>query len=167
METKQDFLDGLRRALTGKISHAEVEEHVRYYDDYITAESRMQGGEKAVLDSLGKPELIAMSICAAGAADDKNKGADGAYGGREDFYKEKEAYSGYDEAGASEKDERPFVFRHPKLTVAFIVIGLFLVAVLFVALAFSLLKLLWPVIVTIIMVILVVRLIVYIRDSFR
>ena len=65
METKQEFIDGLRRALTGKISQSEVEEHIKYYEDYITAETRKNGSEKAVLDALGSPSLIAMSICAA------------------------------------------------------------------------------------------------------
>ena len=65
METKQEFIDGLRRALTGRISQEEIEEHIRYYEDYITAETRIKGSEQEVLNALGNPKLIAMSICAA------------------------------------------------------------------------------------------------------
>lgn len=166
METKQEFIDGLRRALTGKISHSEVEEHIKYYEDYITAETRNMGNEKAVLDSLGSPSLIAMSICAADAADDCARGVENAYSTSAGYYSENNAYQGYesDEKGR-ERDGRPFAFRHPKLTIALVVIGIILLFVLFIALAFSLLKFLWPAIVSIVTILLVVRLIVYLRDN--
>ena len=58
----------------------------------------------------------------------------------------------------------PFVFRHPKLTLGLIIAGVILVIILFLALAFSLLKFLWPAIVSIVSILLLVHLIVYLRD---
>ncbi len=162
METKQEFIDGLRRALTGKMSQSEVEEHIRYYEDYITAETRKNGSEKAVLDALGSPSLIAMSICAAGAAEERVKGVDEAYNASEGYYNNSNAYQGYEEEKKTGKI--PFVFRHPKLILGLIVAGVLLVIILFIALAFSLLKFLWPAIVSIVSILLLVHLIVYLRD---
>lgn len=162
METKQEFIDGLRRALTGKISQSEVEEHIKYYEDYITAETRKNGSEKAVLDALGSPSLIAMSICAADAAEERVKGVNDPYNASETYYSNDNAYQGYEEERKSEK--MPFVFRHPKLTLGLIIAGVILVIILFLALAFSLLKFLWPAIVSIVSILLLVHLIVYLRD---
>lgn len=66
-----------------------------------------------------------------------------------------------DERYNDTKDDRPFIFRHPKLTITMILIGILIVVVLVIALAFSLLKLLWPIIVVAILVILIVRLMAY------
>ena len=162
METKQEFIDGLRRALTGKISQSEVEEHIKYYEDYITAETRKNRSEKAVLDALGSPSLIAMSICAADAAEERVKGVNDPYNASETYYSNDNAYQGYEEERKSEK--MPFVFRHPKLTLGLISEGVILVIILFLALAFSLLKFLWPAIVSIVSILLLVHLIVYLRD---
>lgn len=166
METKQEFVNGLRRALTGKISQSEIEEHIRYYDDYITAETRKTGDEKAVLDALGNPSLIAMSICAADAADDRARGVESTNSASDGYYSDNNAYQDYEsDKKGREKDGRPFIFRHPKLIIALIVIGILLLFVLFIALAFSLLKFLWPAIVSIVTILLVIRLIVYLRDN--
>ena len=35
--TKQEFLDELRMALSGKLGSAQVESHARYYEEYINA----------------------------------------------------------------------------------------------------------------------------------
>ncbi|MBQ7766326.1 MAG: DUF1700 domain-containing protein [Lachnospiraceae bacterium] len=169
METKQDFVNGLRRSLTGKISAEEIEEHIRYYEEYITAETQMRGSEKAVLDLLGDPKLIAMSICAADAAGECS--ADGHQarntGNRQcadDYTDFHNGYNAYGESQEHKKDDRPFIFRHPKITIALIVAIVILIIVLFIALAFSLLKLLWPALVAIIAVVLLVRLITYLQD---
>lgn len=60
--TKQEFIEKLRAALTGKIAPALVAEHIAYYEDYINTEIRKGRTEKEVLDSLGNPRLIAKSI---------------------------------------------------------------------------------------------------------
>ncbi len=157
METKQDFINSLRRALTGKISADELEEHIRYYEEYITTEGRIKGSEQVVLDMLGDPKLIAMSICAADAAGERSGGAE-----TEHYYNEQRVYG--EKNDEPEKDERPFIFKHPKLTIMMILAGILIVVILVLALAFSLLKLLWPVLLVIAVAMLLIRLAVFLRD---
>ena len=59
---KQDFLDKLRISLNGKIAANQVEEHIRYYEDYINVEMRKGKSEEEVMLSLGEPRLIAKTI---------------------------------------------------------------------------------------------------------
>ncbi len=178
METKQEFIDGLRRALTGRISQEEIEEHVRYYEDYITAETRIKGSEREVLAGLGNPKHIAMSICAAEEAEMQSrtgyKSSDGGYGNKyayEDIGGNEDAYGYRSDDGLNgryderTRDSRPFIFRHPKLTIAMIIMIVLVVIVLFIALAFSLLKLLWPVIAVAALVMLIVHLMAYFNNN--
>lgn len=178
METKQEFIDGLRRALTGRISQEEIEEHIRYYEDYITAETRIKGSEQEVLGALGNPKLIAMSICAAEEAEMQSRSGDksnnAGYGNKsayEDIGGDESTYSYESDDRMNSrhngrtKDSRPFIFRHPKLTIAMIVMVILVIVVLFIALAFSLLKLLWPVIVVAAIAMLIVHLMAYFNNN--
>ena len=63
--SRQDFLDGLRTALLGKVSPEEIRKQVEYYDNYILSEVRKGRSEAEVLDELGDPRLIAKSIMAS------------------------------------------------------------------------------------------------------
>lgn len=60
--TKQEFLDGLRRSLSGGMEATEIREHVQYYSDYIDAQIRMGTPEGEVMASLGEPRLIAKTL---------------------------------------------------------------------------------------------------------
>ena len=60
--TKQEFLDGLRRSLSGGMESAEVNEHIRYYTEYIDSQIRMGVTESEVMRSLGEPRLIAKTL---------------------------------------------------------------------------------------------------------
>ena len=60
--TKQDFLDRLRMALTGRVSPSLVEENVSYYEDYINTQIRLGKSEGSVMEALGDPRLIAKTI---------------------------------------------------------------------------------------------------------
>lgn len=60
--SKQEFLDGLRRSLTGGLEPQEVNEHIRYYSEYIEAQIRMGQTEEEVMASLGEPRLIAKTL---------------------------------------------------------------------------------------------------------
>ncbi len=160
METKQEFLDGLRRALTGKMSQQEVEEHIRYYDDYITAEMRIGRSEGEVLGLLGNPRLIAMSICDANAAGEKAEGIFGDADSHDESY-------GADsrQSGEGEQAKRPFVLRHPKLTIALIIIAILAVLGLGIWLTVSVVSFFWPVIVAVVVIALVIRLVSFIRQN--
>ena len=59
---KTEFLDQLRVSLNGKIDPQEVNENLRYYEDYINIQIRMGKTETEVMELLGSPRLIARSI---------------------------------------------------------------------------------------------------------
>lgn len=69
--SKQEFIDKLRLALSGRVSANLVEENVAYYEEYINTQIRLGQAEGMVLTSLGDPRLIAKTIIAAngGAGD--------------------------------------------------------------------------------------------------
>lgn len=56
------FTDELGRALRGKISDAELDGHIRYYEDYIAQEVASGRSEEEILSELGDPRLIARTI---------------------------------------------------------------------------------------------------------
>lgn len=60
--TKQEFLDGLRRSLAAGLETEEINEHIRYYSDYIDSQIRMGISEEEVMCSLGEPRLIAKTL---------------------------------------------------------------------------------------------------------
>ncbi len=59
---KNGFLEKLAVSLAGQVPRAVIEENVRYYDDYITGETKKGTPLREVLESLGDPRLIARSI---------------------------------------------------------------------------------------------------------
>ena len=60
--TRDEFLKELRMALQGQVSQAQVNEQLRYYENYIVEESRKGKTEEEVILSLGNPRLIAKTI---------------------------------------------------------------------------------------------------------
>ncbi len=66
---KQEFLDKLRVALSGRVSASLVEENVTYYEEYINTQIRLGRAENIVLSTLGDPRLIAKSIITANNGD--------------------------------------------------------------------------------------------------
>lgn len=60
--TKQEFLDELRLALTGRVSSSEVTDSVNYYEEFVATRVRSGQPEDEVLENLGDPRLIARSI---------------------------------------------------------------------------------------------------------
>lgn len=59
---REEFLQGLQKALSGQISPSAVQENLRYYDDYIRTEVRKGRTESEVMEELGDPRLIARTI---------------------------------------------------------------------------------------------------------
>ena len=56
---KEQFIDTLRRALYGKIDDYTLQDHIRYYEDYIRQEMGKGRTEQEVLQELGDPRLLA------------------------------------------------------------------------------------------------------------
>lgn len=59
---RETYLKELRIALQGQISQEKVNEHLRYYENYIIEESRKGRTESQVMEDLGNPRLIAKTI---------------------------------------------------------------------------------------------------------
>lgn len=72
--SREEFLQGLQETLSGEVPPQTVRENLKYYDDYIRAETGRGRPEKEVMEELGSPRLIARTII------DTTPGAgDGAY----------------------------------------------------------------------------------------
>lgn len=75
---RQEFIDGLRRALAGRVEPEVIEDAVRYYEDYMDIQLRQGKSLDEVLQDLGRPALIAKSIVSAnqsGRGDDTQAGS--------------------------------------------------------------------------------------------
>lgn len=62
---KREFLSALRARLNGEIDRAAIDEHVRYYEQYIEQEKAGGKTEEEVLMMLGDPNMIARTIIAS------------------------------------------------------------------------------------------------------
>ncbi len=68
---KKEFLDILRQSLSGEVTNQSIEENIRYYDGYISAQTLED--EANNINRLGDPRLIAKTIIEAEkAAKEKN-----------------------------------------------------------------------------------------------
>lgn len=66
---KQDFLEELKQALSGKVPAEAMMDAYRYYSSYVDEEIRKGKTEEKVMEELGMPSLIARSIIAAQAGE--------------------------------------------------------------------------------------------------
>lgn len=82
---KEEFLQTLRRALTGDVPPGVVEENIRYYDSYISEEVRKGRTEEEVIGEIGDPRLIARTIedTTDGIGDEYYESGGYEYGGRD------------------------------------------------------------------------------------
>ncbi|MCR5201505.1 MAG: hypothetical protein K6D02_00235 [Lachnospiraceae bacterium] len=64
--TRYEFLNELRQALSGNISDSEIEDNIRYYEDYFNNSGK---SDEEVINELGDPRLIARSIIDSGEGD--------------------------------------------------------------------------------------------------
>lgn len=59
---QEEFLVSFQEALTGEVSDRIVQEHVRYYKNYINEQISIGRTEQEVMISLGNPRLLAKTI---------------------------------------------------------------------------------------------------------
>ena len=69
--TRTEFLVNLRKALSGNISSAQVQENLEYYEQYIDEEIRKGKSEEEILAVLGEPWILARTIIDASDGTDK------------------------------------------------------------------------------------------------
>ncbi len=159
--TKQEFLEGLRETLLAEGADVLVAENMSYYDQYIESEKAKGIPEEEVLEALGSPRLIGRSILDAGGyvvdgIPDENPGSannaepSGGYGSREDGSREEERYgNGY---GGGDRPGGQF-FLSGNAAVALLVLILVVVLLVF----FGLVRLLWPILFPLFIVMMIMR----------
>lgn len=59
---REEFLQELRIALQGRIPQSQVNEHLKYYENYIMEESRKGRTEEEVIADIGNPRLAAKTL---------------------------------------------------------------------------------------------------------
>ena len=69
--TRQEFIRKLQEALNGKLDVATIQDHLKFYDDYIIEEMRKGKSEQEVLELLGDPWAIAKTIVDASDGTDE------------------------------------------------------------------------------------------------
>ena len=69
--TRDLFITELRRALAIELTAAEIDVHVRYYNEYFSSEISKGKTEEDILNELGDPRLIAKSILGARVGEEK------------------------------------------------------------------------------------------------
>lgn len=136
--TKQEFLTDLQKALTNKISAAEVRNHINYYQEYIEMEVRKGEKEEDVIAKLGNPRLIAKSILSAAAVDEQS-------------VDENDGKGNASNAGMRIKE---FIAQKPAWAVVLILILIVLVLGFFLT---SVISIFWPVFIPLALGILIVK----------
>ncbi|HKM34791.1 MAG TPA: DUF1700 domain-containing protein [Lachnospiraceae bacterium] len=147
---KQEFLDGLRTALSTRVGAGTVSENVNYYENYINTQIRMGKSEDEVVASLGDPSLLARSIAEA----NKHAGVSGSQGEYDNGggYQSRNNQQSYQNNGTYKANK----FKMPVWLIIFIVI--FVILIVF-SLIFSVLSFLAPILLPVILVILLIRVI--------
>lgn len=139
--TKAEFIQTLREKLMGEVSSAEIENTIRYYEDYIEDARRNGRSEEAVLEELGSPLLIARTIIdtAAQAPHDRE--------------------SVFQETAGSGRQESRGTFRQYDFNSAKVKMISVLVLVLVLFLIFTILRVLIPIAVPILLIWFIFRMI--------
>ena len=129
--TKQDFLSGLERALSGEVSQQVLMENMKYYRDYIDGELRRGRSENDVMEELGSPRLIARSIIDAAEAEEEGEAGYG-YSRQNIFRQPEGSYEEYEEEPGRRENGGFHVFRTNSsgcLWIAVIVVLILVLAV--------------------------------------
>lgn len=85
--TKNEFLQGLKEELEGRVTHSAIQENIRYYDDYISQEVFKGKYGRGSDRKPGGPRIIARTIVDAA-------------------YDTEDRPDGYDEYGSGPAEER-------------------------------------------------------------
>lgn len=150
--TKEEFLDGLMKALASTGSQSLIAENIRFYSSYIDDELSKGRSIDEIMEELGEPRLIANSIKVAAGYDDVFVGIDNETYENTANYEENENYS-----DRKDNSFKTYNFSGNSLIIPIIIaIAVLVVIVAVVAAVFSFLA---PVLLPVIGVLLLVALI--------
>lgn len=147
---KREFLETLRRSLQGRVGQADVNEHLRYYDEYIMTRERQGYTQEEVLKELGDPRLIARTII-----DTYQKPIHGAA--------ENDYYAGYDsqeDVQVEDVEERRFsaTYRQFRFSLWAVLFGVIAILLLILFLVGAIISWLFPVLMPVCLVFLLLSL---------
>lgn len=136
---KTKFLEGLKEALQGEVSAAEINNQLLYYERYIDEELRKGRTEEDIFGELGAPRLIARTII-------ETKGNNTSYDNN--YYGETR-----EKINQKNEDKSQFGFRMNGMLA--LVIGI-VVIFLIIAVIFSLVSALAPILIPILVIVLII-----------
>lgn len=168
--TKQEFLDGLRAALSGRVSTGTVMENISFYEEYINTQVRMGKSEAEVLQKLGDPRLLARSIVEAEKRAGTGREQEAEYGasGRSRDYEQRR--QGTYDYGQGQRGAYEYRYetgrqngygagqRNGRVPVWLVVCLVLLFVVLILSFVFSVLSFLAPILIPILLITLTIRL---------
>lgn len=141
--TKQEFLEKLRLALSGRVTPEVVADNISYYEDYINTEIRKGKSEKDVLGALGDPRLIARTIVETNPSQTGRRGS---------YADETQGSQGQEQYGMPSGAKS---FRLPLWVWLILAI---VVAVLVISTVFSILSMVLPILLPILVILFLVKL---------
>ena len=149
--TRREFLSELRMALEGNIPVQDIEDNIRYYDNYFAESSK---SEREVCEELGDPRLIARTLIDSFTA---SKGPMADFykeQARDDYSRETRTDGAYPNGGSSEKwyDK---IFRYAMLIS---------IAIIVIAVLIFVLKITVTVVIPVVAIILIIK---FLLDLFR
>lgn len=150
--SKQAFLDRLRAALNGRIPVLQIEDTIRYYQDYIGTQINSGKSEEEVMEALGDPRLIARTIIETACSGD-GKEASGNH--QNSFYQDGSYQENYNYNQRTQGKTRHRTFRMQGWLAGILTC---LVIFAIVSIVFSVLSFLAPVIVVAASVIFLIKL---------
>ena len=143
--TKQEFLEKMRVALSGRVASGLIMENLHYYEDYINTEIRKGRSEQEVLAALGDPRLIAKTIV-------ETKGGSGG-----DAAREAENNTAQRNRRRMSRDGQGHVRGQFKVPAVLWLIVVILIVILIISTIFSVIRALLPVLLPILLVLLAVK----------
>jgi hypothetical protein len=160
--TKNEFLEGLRKALGNDLDRETVQENVAYYDGYISVQVNIGRTEEEVTAELGDPWVIAQTIIDAEEAKrgtGRNAGSsyttansgfsDPVYGDGGDYYDQNQGYQTHVHTFGFDTWWKKLL----------LILGIIGIIVLVVSIVGGIISLLAPILIPLVIIMLIIRLI--------
>ena len=164
--TREEFIQGLREALNGKLSAAAIQENLRYYDEYIIEEMRKGKSEYEVTEALGDPWAIAKTIVDASDGTDEEVVYESGTSYSDPYGREsqtQDSYTGYGQQSSYGTGNSHGSYHEFRMDTwwkkLMLILGIVFVVVVIVSIITGIISLLAPILVPLLIVMLVIRLI--------
>ncbi len=155
---KIEFLERLRKALGNDLSAAIVQEHVNYYNQYISDEVAKGRSEQEVVEELGDPWAIAQNVIdVEGGKSGNSRVRDYETGSRSSGSYGSETFYGSDYGSEENSSEgnRPI----GKWSLILFAVGIIAVLILIIAIIGGIISILAPIVIPVLVIVLLIQLI--------